>query len=854
MKINYYKFVKINHKLQMRKIYSVLVVIGLVLFFVDAGNAQISQGGKPLSFNSENAAILATNVPTAVMPFVDMAALQEEDLVVDKIKEIPWRFGQNLDVILNPSNSGINEVLPNGDKLWRLRIYSQGATSINLTFDNYLLPPGAKLFIYNDDHSDVIGAFTDFNNQEDRVFATTLVKGSAITLEYYEPADAAFSGELNLSRVTHGYRGIKEYLKDFGTAGTCQVNVHCATGTGWEDQIKSVCMLVTGGAGFCTGALVNNTANDGTPYILTANHCYSTPTTWVFWFNWEAPTCTQPTSSPSYNSISGATLKAKNAGSDFCLVQMSSPPPANYNVIYTGWDRTGVAPTSGMAIHHPDCDIKKISPCSAMTASTYSSASCWKTPWSTTACTEPGSSGSPIFDQNKRLVGQLYGGPSACGASAANMNDYYGRFDVSWTGGGTSATRLSNWLDPSSTGVTVIDLYNPNGAAAPTVNFVANVTSSCVGSITFTDQSTNTPTSWYWTFGDGATSTAQNPTHDYAANGTYSVTLQATNTIGPGSLTKTSYITINKPAGPVGAGATVCNPSTATLSATGSGTIKWYNSLASSTVLYTGNPYTTTSLSSTTTYYAEDNVTGSTTHVGKTDSVGGGSMFTTANVHYEVFNTYVPLVLQTVKIYANAVQTGKVISLMDHTGATLASATVNLVAGINTVMLNFSLPVDTGLRLVGPASPGWYRNTAGFSYPITTPGKFSIIRSSAGSTLRYYYFYDWVVKENDCISTRTAVTATVVSCTGTEEMESTQMLVSPNPVNNLLNIDFSRLDAASVQIEIFDLLGQRVFKQSIANPAENFRKSLDVSNLLNGIYFIRINTGQIQKTYKFQKI
>jgi len=842
----------------MRKIYSVLIFIGLVLFLVNSSNAQISQGGKPLSFNAENAGILTSNVPTAVMPFVDVAALQAEDLVVDKIKEIPWRFGQNLDVILNPSNSGINEVLPNGDKLWRLRIYSQGATSINLTFDNYLLPPGAKLFIYNDDHSDVIGAFTDFNNQQDRVFATTLVKGSAITVEYYEPADAAFSGELNISRVTHGYRGIKEYLKDFGTAGTCQVNVHCATGTGWEDQIKSVCMLVTGGAGFCTGALVNNTANDGTPYVLTANHCYSDPSSWVFWFNWEAPTCTQPSSSPSYNSISGATLKAKNAGSDFCLVQMNSTPPSNYNVIYAGWDRTGVAPTSGMAIHHPDCDIKKISPCSAMTATTYSSASCWKTPWSTTACTEPGSSGSPIFDQNKRIVGQLYGGPSYCGAGSSSMYDCYGRFDVSWTGGGTSSTRLSNWLDPSSTGITVLDLYNPNGAAAPTVNFVANVTSSCVGSISFTDQSTNTPTSWLWTFGDGATSTAQNPTHEYTANGTYSVTLQATNAIGPGTLTKTNYIVINKPAGPAGTGATVCNPSSATLSATGSGTIKWYNSLASSTALYTGNPYTTPVLSSTTTYYAEDNVTGAVTHGARADSASGsGAYYTSAYVHYEVFDVYVPLVLQTVKIYANAAQTGKVITLQNSAGTTLASATVNLVSGINTVTLNFTLPVDTGLRLVGPLSPGWYRNKAGITYPITTPGKFSVTRSSAGapaSNPYYYYFYDWVVKESDCISTRTAVTATVVSCTGTEEMEGTQMLVSPNPVNNVLNIDFSKLNAASVQIEIFDVLGQRVYNQTLENPAANFRKSLDVSNWLNGIYFIRINTVQVQKTYKFQKI
>ena len=99
------------------------------------------------------------------------------------------------------SNSGITNYLPNGDKVWRLRIYSQGAKSINLTFNNYHLPNGAKLYIYNDDHSDVQGAFTSFNNQDDRYFATTLLRGEAITLEYYEPTEAAFAGEAEESYV-----------------------------------------------------------------------------------------------------------------------------------------------------------------------------------------------------------------------------------------------------------------------------------------------------------------------------------------------------------------------------------------------------------------------------------------------------------------------------------------------------------------------------------------------------------------------------------------------------------------------------------------------------------------------------
>ncbi len=840
----------------MKRILNLLITV--VLFALTGSlYSQISVGGNPLSFNQETVKVLTAKVLTATMPFVDEEALRQEDLITDKIKDMPWRFGQNINVSLNLSNSGLTDYLPDGSKLWRLRIYSQGARSINLTFDNYRLPDGAKLYIYNDDKSEVLGAFTSFNNQEDRFFATTLISGDAVTLEYFEPANVPFVGELNLSRVTHGYRGIKDYLKDLGDAGSCQINAHCSQGTGWENQIRSVCMLVTGGSGFCTGALINNTANDGTPYVLTANHCSTSNdwASWVFWFNWEASGCTNPTSSPSYNSISGSNLKARNAGSNFCLVQMNTTPPSNYNVYYAGWDRSGTAATSGMAIHHPSGDIKKISPCGAMTQETYSSASCWKAPWSSAACTEPGSSGSPLFNQNKRIVGQLYGGPSSCGAS--QMYDYYGRFDVSWTGGGSNSTRLSNWLDPSSTGATTIDGYDPNGAAAPTVNFSANATSSCTGSITFTDQSTNSPTSWLWNFGDGTTSTVQNPTHLYVANGTYTVTLQATNTVGSNSLVKSNYITINKPAGPTGTGVTVCNPSTATLTATGNGTIKWYSSQSSTNALFTGNTYTTPVLTTTTTYYAEDNITSTPVHGGKTDSTGGGSFFTSSTVHYEVFDVFVPLVLQTVKIYANAAQTGKIITLQNSAGATLASATVNLSSGINTITLNFSLPVDTGLRLVGPASPGWYRNNTGIVYPISTAGKFSITRSSAGPPATnpyYYYFYDWVVKENDCISNRTPVTATVITCTDMAETASPSLTLSPNPVTQSLNIDFAGITGNNISVEIYDIIGCRVYSEKLNVDAPGFSKSINTDNFNKGVYFLKVTSGSFTKTYKFEKI
>ena len=80
------------------------------------------------------------------------------------------------------------------------------------------------------------------------------------------------------------------------------------------------------------------------------------------------------------------------------------------------------------------------------------------------------------------------------------------------------------------------------------VDFVANLTKVCLGdTITFTDSTTNNPTSWNWDFGDGNSSTAQNPTHVYATAGTYDVKLVVTNAYTSDSIFKTGYIMINAP-------------------------------------------------------------------------------------------------------------------------------------------------------------------------------------------------------------------------------------------------------------------------------------------------------------------
>lgn len=318
-----------------------------------------------------------------------------------------------------------------------------------------------------------------------------------------------------------------------------------------------------------------------------------------------------------------------------------------------------------------------------------------------------------------------------------------------------------------ATGGSRASLLNSLGCAGvntpPVANFTADNTTSCTGVIQFTNQTTGGATSWLWNFGDGSTSTQQSPSHTYTTNGTYTVTLTATNANGNDVETKSNYIVVNKPTAPAVNNAGRCGTGTVTLTTPSTDVVNWYATNTSTTVLGTGSSFTTPSISTTTTYYAEASVTGASYNAGKPTNSGNGGYLNSS--WYMVFNVLKPCTLESVYVYANGAG-NRTFELQNSAGAVISTLTVNVPTGGSRVTLNFPLTAGTGYRLGLPTGTtiNLYRNNAGATYPYTDAGGYvSITGNNAGSgaTGYYYYMYDWILKAPSCVSQRTAAVATV---------------------------------------------------------------------------------------------
>jgi lysyl endopeptidase len=452
------------------------LIITILVIYCNTIYSQIQIKRIPYSIRNK---IEITDIQKIILPDINLSVLEAED-IIDEQNDIPPRFGFSHIVEYNLTNSGKWNQLSNGDRIWFLQIICPGAKSINLLYDKFWLPEGAEFFIYNNDKRKRIGMFSSKNNRSSREipkgFATGLVFSDTIFLEYFEPKQVIGSGIISISRIVHGYRKIG--TEDFGDSGDCQVNVNCTPeGNNWQNEKSSVAVILVNGDRICTGSLINNMDSDGNPLFLTADHCLwpddaiSNPdlSYWSFLWNYESQDCNDGTDfTPP--STSGATALANNTETDFALLQLDENPlDISDDIYFNGWNRNANQPVNGVGIHHPSCDIKKI----ATHNITPDTSNCmnfyfhnhfipnnafWKINWQATtngySVTEGGSSGSPLYNSNHRVIGQLFGAGYCNNPNCGNpTNDIanYGRIFSSWNRDATEPRRrLRDWLDPSN--------------------------------------------------------------------------------------------------------------------------------------------------------------------------------------------------------------------------------------------------------------------------------------------------------------------------------------------------------------------------------------------------------------------
>lgn len=465
----------------MQSIYNKLCTLLLAMVIVFPAIAQISSGGTPFSLSTDFRVNYpaAINLKATILPTFPLKKVLKEDETA-----IGSRFAAPILVDFGLNNAGTWTDLQNGDRLWRLKIQSNGALGLSALYDDLYLPPGAKLFMYSEDGKQILGAYTHDSNTPNFTFMTGFIYGETAVIEYFEPKAVQGQGVLHIFRIDHAYNksvfGEKSGLNDFGfgSSAACNINVNCQEGTNWQKQKKGICriiVVVEEGTGYCTGNLINNAKNDGTPYILSAYHCQDGYTPkydfWRYDFNYEASGCNNPTTEPTYQSILGSTLRASRRENDFLLLELADTIPLSYNVYFNGWNRKSAPPTSAFCIHQPKGDIKKIS-IENQAPTVYPINFEWlggngqilytslpnhlfKVQFNS-GTVEVGSSGAALFDNTGKIVGQLHGGTSL-GSCTVNSDYFFDRFALSWTGGGTPETRLQDWLDPNNTGISSLE-------------------------------------------------------------------------------------------------------------------------------------------------------------------------------------------------------------------------------------------------------------------------------------------------------------------------------------------------------------------------------------------------------------
>lgn len=813
-----------------------------------------------MSFQMEEKA--AQIIPRLELDSVDRQKLirEDHDFRIDN------RYGTVQQCDINIKTAGVKLDVPGKGTIWRYQIESKNALSLGVNFKTYKLPAGASVYLYDVTKTRVHGGYTGENNTTANQLSLADFSGKSAIVEYFEPTGASFAGELVIGAVSQAYLDIQ-------SIAVSRIGINCTQGQNYQEEKTAVCLMTYNDSRYsyyCTGALVNNVREDETPYFLTANHCISTSleaATLVTYFNYENSTCSSSDAS-QLQTLSGATFKAGSSYSDFTLLLLNEYPPEEYNPFYAGWDASGTSPTSGVCIHHPEGTAKCISvennqlssyPQSIQwsdetgrTISTTSANTHWLVEFEE-GSTEGGSSGGPLLDQNKRIVGQLHGG--------STTESFFGKFSLSWNYSSTTTKQLAHWLDPDNTGIKILDGL---GKRAPVAAFSVESQYVCVNNtVEFYDESKYNPTNWSWQispntyqFVNGTNSTSENPQVVFLVDGQYSITLKTSNNYGVTEVSKQNLILakskLNVEFVQATADSVVCGCS-----------LNRFPFIASGAMNYSFN-VNKNSLVST-------EVANDTLFLSLTDAAQGTSSFDTWVKVVGSFGTCTAsdsILLHVILQPNDNIAYATKLSLGRNTGYSNRCATVEtsepspLSQGCYTenswcpdvTESSTNLNNSVWFNFVAPASGLLTIRTTGFDDQIAVYKATSYANILSGNSSKYTLV---AANDNNSTTDTEALIENLVLDPGKEywlqvdghnaaygnftiDLLSNSLEVYPNPSTGIFNVLISNLFPGRAEVNVFDLKGKQIFNdQFIVSIASN-KFSINLSGVAKGVYLLNV--------------
>lgn len=856
--------------------------------------------------------LMDRNVPTLNLLAPNMAQIQAEDEIRDRNGEL-YRIGVAAFTNITTENSGLWKSAPEGGRKWQLHVKFPGAEALSFLFENFRIYDNTTVTV-----QDMNGQHLHKPLTREDVLAPgqqniALCFGDEMVLTIHEPQGSTPS-EIYIDRIMYNYRATgNPNVQKINESDPCEVNVNCSpVGDPWQEEKRGVARIYVvdgSGAGWCSGTLINNTAQDCTPYFLTALHCgvstsASNMNQWRFYFRYESPNCTNPSVAGTLDDyfITGCVRIADsgdgggNSGSDFLLVKLGNSSnqttiinnlkSANFNAYWVGWNANTSATTGGASIHHPAGDIKKISTFTGTTVSTQwgsATGSHWRVTWTANSnghgVTEGGSSGSALFNNSQGyLIGTLTGGSSYC--TAQSSPDLYGKMSYHWQSNGTAANRqLKPWLDPGNTGaLTLAGSADPCSAPAPPIaDFVANQTNVSPGTtVNFTDLTTGVPTSWAWTvspatgwaYAGGTSASSQNPQITFNTVGQYTISLTAANGIGNDTETKTNYIIVSVATTPCTATSTNCDEyiSNVTLNTINNTTActNYGNYTGTSTTLNKGAQYTVT-VSPTVTgqgagAYTNDEIA---VWIDWNDDLDfndageqvGYVLVSTGWSNQFTFTVPMTAVTGTVTMRCRLSyqpDDGAITPCGDSQWGEVEDYSINIQAAPSGVL---TLQCPGNSTIYATQSTVVPNVTATATSSTTCAG--GVVNETqspaAGTALQNGSNVITVTATDQCGNTQTCTTTiTYINNLGIEENPFfINVSVYPNPFNESFVVDLSSIQGESVEVMVYDMTGKLI---STKNNEENALITFDMNGLSKGVYQIQLISEKAQTVRRVVKL